>query len=260
VKRIALAVIATAAAATAWAYLRPVDALLKDMATHRESLHFHSLVVYGQYTFYGDEAKAAASGFKVVDAADEVALSAELQYRLADAKLPGRCAITVHAPTGVAADSGTTSNNSSRVKVVGPELASLKAQAALGCPLLEGDALVLTSLLQYWGVETATVSLQRFSGIPFPNMVYAIGAKPRDLAKPQLWITKEFEKKEDISPVRIIARVDGKLYDVQLRDYMAHETNEWHPREIDIFESGKLLAKFVAQRVDDKVKISETLF
>jgi len=36
----------------------------------------------------------------------------------------GRCAVEVQAPSGIAAEAGTTSNFNSRIKVVGPELIS----------------------------------------------------------------------------------------------------------------------------------------
>jgi hypothetical protein len=245
-------------AATAFAYLPPATSILRRLGASRDQLAMHSLLVRGQYTFYGDEAKAAADEFKVPNAGGETTLPAELAY-----KMPGKCAITVQAPSGTASDAAITSNVSGRLKSVGPELTSLKVQAALACPLIDakssqhGDAdAILLNFLEGLGVSSATVSLSRFEN----TIVYDIGAKPRDLSKPQFWVRKEIGEADRSEPLRLIANYEGKLYDVRLLDYTSQNTGEWHPREIDIYQGETLLAKFLADHAEPGAKISDAIF
>ncbi len=247
----AAAFLTVALSATAWAYLAPAPSIIKRLEVHRDEIFrgVRTLAVHGQFTFYGDEARAAGAGFKIPDVGDEATLSGELDYRF-----PGKCALNVQAPSGVAADAAMAGNIGGRLKAVGPELTSLKVQAALACPLIyqksdqHGDAdAALIAFLQGLGVDFETVSLMRFNG----TIVYAIGAKALDLSKPQFWVSKG----DAPEPRRLIANFGGKLYDVRLLDYTS-----WHPREIDVYQGTTLLSKFLADKADENVKGLDVVF
>jgi hypothetical protein len=257
-KRIALVVLVAAVAATASAYLVPAPGILKSYAMEREKMRIQRLMVRGQTTFYGDEAKAAITGFKSVDLSGETTLNVSLAYKTADEKYAGRCAIEVQAPSGVPAEAGTISNVGGRLKVVGPELLSQKVQAALVCPLLfqksnvRGDAApLLLTFLESVGVDTSIESLGRYE----KDIAYIIGAKPRDLTKPQFWVTKDAYR-----PQRLFGRYEGRIFEVRLLDYTLVNTNEWHPREIDVVQGDALLSKFIAEKAEPNVKISDAIF
>ncbi len=247
------AALLSAVAAGAFAYIPPATGILGRHAKYRDNLHIHSLLVRGAYTFFGEEAKRVAESMKAVNAGGETTLPAEIAI-----KMPGRCAITLSAPSGIASEAAVTSNAQGKLKAVGPKLAVLERHAALACPLLfqktsqAGDAdQMLAQFLQTLGVDTSVVSLVRFSGA----VAYAIGAKPRDLAKPQLWLNKE-----TLYPMRLLAKVDAAAVDVRLLDYSSPASGEWHPRQVEIHEGGTLAGRFVAEKVDVNVKIADAIF
>jgi hypothetical protein len=264
-KRVALGAYSAIVAATGWAYLVPAPGILKSYAIEREKIPVQRLMVLGQTTFYGDEAKAAIAGFKSVDVAGETTLNVSLAYKTADQKYAGRCAIEVQAPSGIAAEAGTTSNVSGRIKVAGPELLSQKVQAALVCPLLfqrsnvRGDAApLILSFLESVGVDSTVESLGRYDeslGRYDKEIAYIIGAKPRDLTKPQFWLGKD-----SLRPLRLFGRYDGKLYEVRLLDYTLANSSGWHPREIDVFQGDTLLSKFIGEKSEPNVKIPDAIF
>ena len=257
-KRFPFGLGSAAIAANALAYLVPAPGLLKTYASERERIPVQRLMVRGQITFYGEEAKAAIASFKSIDIAGETTLNATLAYKTADQKYAGRCAVEVQAPSGIAADAGTTSNSGGRIKVVGPDLTSQRVLAVLVCPLLfqksnvRGDAApLLLSFLESVGIDPSVESLGRFE----KEVVYIIGAKPRDLTRPQFWLGKD-----SFRPLRIFGKYEGKIYEARLLDYTLSNANGWHPRQIEVHQGETLLLKFIADTAEPNVKISDAIF
>jgi hypothetical protein len=267
---LAVAAILALIATPALAYLVPAPGILKAYAKHREDMRIQRLMVRGQTTLYGDDAKAAIAAFKSIDASGETVLNVSLAYKTADEHNGGRCAIEIQAASGIPAEAGTTSNINGRIKVVGPDLVSQKVQAALVCPLLcqksnvRGEAApLLLTFLENVGVDTATESLGRVGvgtgtesiGRNEKEAVYIIGAKPRDLSKPQFWLGKD-----SFRPLRIIGKFEDKLYDVRLSDFTLSNTYEWHPREIAVYQGDTLLSRFIGDKGEPNVKIPDAIF
>lgn len=259
-KRLVALVAVSLLGATAWAYLPTAVAILKRIGEHRAHIGMRSLRVVGSFTFYGDQAKAVADAMKAPTANAETTVAAEIDY-----KFSNRCAVTLHAPSGVPADDATASNSFGRIRAVGPDVLPLKIFAKFACPLIDttddehGDvAVVLGRLLEELGGDPSIVSLARFRG----KVVYDIGGPLRDVSRPQLWVNKEPDIHEilRVEPARLIGRFESKTYDVQLIDYTSAATGEWHPREVDILEGQSVLAKFIAERVDPNPKLPDSVF
>ena len=69
----------------------------------------------------------------------------------------------------------------------------------------------LFGVLKAYGIDTSVVALSRsFDQRP----VYVIGARARDLEKPQLWMDKS-----TLLPVRVMITVEGKRYDMRYLEY-----------------------------------------
>jgi hypothetical protein len=238
-----LAAAATLSAASAAAYLMPATGIIKALVDDHQAPPIHSMIVRGSYTFFGDQAAAVATALKAVNAGGETTVAAELDF-----KMPGKCAVTLQAPSAIEADAATAINNSGKVKTLGPEVLLIKIHAALACPLLyqrsgaKGDAApAWQSFLEGLGVDLQVVSMVRFSG---------------DLAKPQFWVSKG----DKFDPTRLIAKVDGTLYDVRLTDFTSPASGEWHPRQVDIYRGETLLSRFLAEKADVNVKVSDAIF
>lgn len=146
---------------------------------------------------------------------------------------PGNCTARVDLPDGTsqAALSG------GQVTTSGPSLPALEALVALGCPLssLKGvpAARAETQLAQTakaWGVNTSVVSLSLMGRRPS----WVIGAKSRDLTRPQIWLDKERSR-----PVRIIATRDGTLWDVRYGDPASIATDRNHARVTEVWRDGR---------------------
>jgi len=71
------------------------------------------------------------------------------------------------------------------------------------------------------------------------RVAVVIGAPPRQLDRPQLWLYKDTN-----APARFIARRDGRLQDLRLLEYGNPAAAEWFPRILELYRDGKFSARF----------------
>ena len=71
------------------------------------------------------------------------------------------------------------------------------------------------------------------------RVAVVIGAPPRQLDRPQLWLYKESH-----APARLIARRDGHAVDLRLLEYGNPAAAEWFPRILELYRDGKFSARF----------------
>jgi hypothetical protein len=69
--------------------------------------------------------------------------------------------------------------------------------------------------------------------------VELIGAAPRQLDRPQLWLYKESH-----APARLIAKRDGHTVDLRLLEYGNPAAAEWFPRILELYRDGKPSLRF----------------
>jgi hypothetical protein len=143
------------------------------------------------------------------------------------------CRMQVELPGGVA----TSALDKGRL-VAGTNPA-LDAAVALSCPLaaLRGvsaaDAEVrVAKIAAALGVDSATVSLSRLGRHP----AWVVGARPQEPDRPQLWFDKESNR-----PVRVVAKVGGKVWDVRLLDPASLATHQAHPRLVEVWQNRERL-------------------
>ena len=70
------------------------------------------------------------------------------------------------------------------------------------------------------------------------RIVYVVGAQPRDLTRPQLWLYKD-----SAAPARLIASSGA---DLRFLEYGTPASADFFPRVIELWESGQLSARFEA--------------
>ena len=120
----------------------------------------------------------------------------------------------------------------------GPALQLLQ----LACPFLTYRGLppeaaegALKAAAAASGADVTTASaLTRFGD----HIVYVIGAGPRDLTRPQLWLYKDTN-----APARLVAQGGA---DLRLLEYGTPASASYFPRVVELWESGQLAAKFEA--------------
>jgi hypothetical protein len=66
-----------------------------------------------------------------------------------------------------------------------------------------------------------------------------VGAAPRQLDRPQLWLYKDTH-----APARLIARRDGHTEDLWLLEYGNPAAAEWFPRILELYRDGKASIRF----------------
>jgi hypothetical protein len=71
------------------------------------------------------------------------------------------------------------------------------------------------------------------------RVVELIGAAPRQLDRPQLWLYKDSH-----APARLIAKRDGHAADLWLLEYGNPAAAEWFPRILELYRDGKLSLRF----------------
>jgi hypothetical protein len=71
------------------------------------------------------------------------------------------------------------------------------------------------------------------------RVVELIGAAPRQLDRPQLWLYKDGH-----APARLIARRDGHTLDLRLLEYGNPAAAEWFPRILELYRDGKPSLRF----------------
>lgn len=150
--------------------------------------------------------------------------------------LPGVCRAQLDLPEGTASatlDKGKLQQDKAP--------AAVTALVQLGCPLTllknvpAGEAEgALTRLAGSLGIDLSTVSLSRLG----KRAAYVVGAKPREGDRPQVWFDKETYR-----PLRVVARVNGQMWDVRFEDPISPATGRRAPRGIEVWQRGeKLLA------------------
>lgn len=111
--------------------------------------------------------------------------------------------------------------------------AALTALAELGCPLAtlkgvpasEAEARV-AKVAQELGIDTKVVSLSLLGTRP----AYVVGAKPRDLSRPQLWIDKETHRL-----IRVVGRHGGAMWDVRFQNPASVATAHRLARVVEVY-------------------------
>jgi len=71
------------------------------------------------------------------------------------------------------------------------------------------------------------------------RVVEVIGAVPRQLDRPQLWLYKDSH-----APARLIAKRDGHIEDLRLLEYGNPAAAEWFPRVLELYRDGKSSLRF----------------
>ena len=71
------------------------------------------------------------------------------------------------------------------------------------------------------------------------RVAIVVGALPRQLDRPQLWLYKDTH-----APARFLARRDGRLEDLRLLEYGNPAAAEWFPRILELYRDGKPSARF----------------
>lgn len=151
----------------------------------------------------------------------------------ADVRFPGFCAFTVETPEGPArvtlSDGGLTVDEA----VPSP----LAAVAALGCPFATFKGIPASQaekqvkrLVEKLGVDPATVSLSHLDR----RAAWVVGARPRQLDRPQLWFDKTSNR-----VLRVIARYDGRLWDVRFTRPSSIATAHRLARLVEVYEQGE---------------------
>jgi hypothetical protein len=113
----------------------------------------------------------------------------------------------------------------------------------LACPLIayrglknaEAEVALRTTAMTA-GVDLNTrTSLDRLND----RVVELIGAAPRQLDRPQLWLYKDSH-----APARLIAKRDGHTVDLRLLEYGNPAAAEWFPRIVELYRDGKASLRF----------------
>lgn len=208
-----------------------------------------SLVCVGLATAAGAYIPSAASLLRRAAArvneggkSKEAALSGWLT--IAD-QAPVNARLTLSFPLGCALDAN---GKTASFKAGKTEDGGLGSQAAelltLVCPLIANrglnanDAeLALRGAAQRAGVpaEFLPTSLARL----YDRVAIVLGAGPRQLDRPQLWLYKETS-----APARLLAKVGDQLHDLRLLQYGNPAAGEWFPRSIELWQGEALLARF----------------
>jgi hypothetical protein len=239
---LALVLVPTAAQA----YLMPSDSILRRMGSHRRNLQLGSLVVSGKFSLDGDSARAVAAAWGLAET-DALSVPATVTY-----KMPGRCRVELEAQPGKEAPAA--SNVNGRVSTAGPEVPALRQFAENVCPLLsqQGGTDGPMSLAKAAGINLSRVELGRAQG----NVVsYVLGGRSKTGVVPSLWI-----EKERFAPLRLIAKAGGGYVEARLIDYSSAVSGEWHPRIVELYRGEERTGRFVAERAQPNVKVSDAVF
>ncbi len=151
-------------------------------------------------------------------------------FRL-DLSFPGACRLEIDRP----GNPESIAYRGEKVTSPGPVDPAISAFASLACPALvlrgmsarAGQA-AIAAFAARLAVDRSTVSLARYRR----RATFAVGAKPRDLNRPQIW----FDQRSGL-PVRIIGTAAGKLWDVRFVDPRSLATGRAAPRRIRVFQA-----------------------
>lgn len=107
------------------------------------------------------------------------------------------------------------------------------------------------ALLAKMRIDSEVVSIALYEGRP----TYIIGALPRDLGRPQLWVDQE-----RYVPVRWITRRGGAFEDVRLSGYHQATTGPWFPETIEVWLGDQLESRVVYTNARLNASLDPRLF
>jgi len=152
--------------------------------------------------------------------------------------------LALHLPLSCRFDGGaqvkeTVAAPSGKADRAGPDATLLE----LACPFIAYRTLsiadaekVLRGAAEAAGADlTSAVGLDRLGD----QVAILLGAEPHDLSRPQLWLYKD-----SFAPARLIAKRDGKIFDLRLYEYGNPAAADWFPRILELFQDDKLVARF----------------
>ena len=159
---------------------------------------------------------------------------------------PGTCKTQVDFPTG---RSGVTVT-ATKFSVEGAPPPPFEAFVALACPIeamknvpiVDAEA-AIAKLATSWGIDQGVTSLSRLDR----RAAFVVGARPRDLSKPQIWFDKDTSR-----PLRIIAKYGGKLWDIRFTDPGSIATSRRTARVADVWQGNERLLNmhFMSAEID----------
>jgi hypothetical protein len=179
---------------------------------------------------------------------DAAPLPATLQLRF-----PNNCRLQTESEKSPAAVAVRGSPLEPEVEEEGQKLGAARELLTLACPLLtfkgsgrgtEGER-TLRTIASAAGAPLQPTTLARLGERP----VYVIGAQPRQLEVPQLWLYKE-----ELAPARLLARRDAGLLDLRLLEYGTPASAVAFPRVIELWRGDKLAARFEALEAGSRSK------
>ncbi len=113
----------------------------------------------------------------------------------------------------------------------------------LACPLIAYRGLRSTDAESALRAAAATAGVDLTAGTALDRLgdriAVVIGAPPRQLDRPQLWLYKDTH-----APARLIARRDGHVEDLRLLEYGNPAAADWFPRILELYRDGKPSARF----------------
>jgi hypothetical protein len=223
--RVAPGAAALLLATAALAYVPSLPSLLRRAATHPDGV---------------DRSRdVTLKGMLRLDAGPASPASLRLHF-------PLRCRLQTEASSGPALAPGAINvrgqPGAQRVDTEGANLGAARELLSLACPLLtfktgkaaEGER-NLRAIADAAGTRLEPSTLGRLG----ERAVFVLGAPPRQLEVPQLWLYKD-----EMAPARLIAAGDGSLSDVRLFEYGTAASNQAFPRVIELWKGDKLAARF----------------
>lgn len=150
----------------------------------------------------------------------------------ADVRFPGDCRFSIERADGTA----TVEHAGGSLTLEGEVPHALAAVAALGCPFATFKGVPanratarIRQLVENIGADLSTVSLSHLDR----RAAWVVGARPRDLDRPQVWFDKESNR-----VLRVIGRYDGRLWDVRFSQTSSLATAHRLPRQIEVYRDG----------------------
>ncbi|MGI5863329.1 MAG: hypothetical protein ACOX6T_14910 [Myxococcales bacterium] len=245
-KRLVILIALLLVPAAAHAYLLSAAAVIHKMGVHRRNLKLATMVVKGEITFEGPEVAAAAVALGRQVEESKLTAPMTISY-----KMPGRCRVELEAAEG--REGPSASNINGKVTTTGTALGALTDFAAYVCPLLDGrggfDGVL--DLAKTSGIKTTKVALGRAEGV----VAYVIGAHPRDVGVPSLWV-----EKDRFEPLRLVLKDGESFRELRLIDYSSAVAGEWHPRVVELRKATELSARFVLDKIEPNAKLADAIF
>jgi hypothetical protein len=250
----AVAVLLLAAVALpAAAYILPVPAILRRLATRRAAQSLATLEVTGTLQAAGAGAEGVLAAGGVRGAGGLAAIPARILV-----KVPGRCRVELTPPGVVDADRlhvlvRNDSLTGDAALVRDPSFAAfsraLCALLAVAPDPADADRPWAAALARR-GVALGGASLGRFDG----RVSYVVGGRPNE-AKPLAWIDKE-----SFQPVRLQFMEAGRMADVRFLGWGSPTGGDWAPRAIEVHAADVLQLRFTTEKASANPRLADLLF